>query len=136
MTHVDRLRHAYNEWHESRGQSVSTWLDLLDEDVQLKSLADGASEMTFTAPRRGKAAVAEYFTGLLRDWEMISFSVHEFVAEGCRVVAVGRCAWRHRVTGKAVDSPIIGIWRFRAGKAIEFTEFYDTAKAFAAARSD
>ena len=133
---VDRLRRAYEEWHDTRGGSVPTWLELLADDVLIKSLAEGAPEMAFSAPRRGKAAVEHYFADLLREWEMISYAVDEYVADGDRVVAVGRCAWRHRGTGKAVESPTVGVWRFRAGKVVEFVEFYDTAKAFAAARPD
>src|SRR5688572_12688010 len=113
VTNVEKLRHAYREWHDTCGRSVATWLDLLDDDVELKSLAGGASEMMFTAPRRGKAAVEAYFAEMLRDWEMLSFAVDDFVAEGDQVVAVGRCAWRHRGTGKAVDTPTIGVWRFK-----------------------
>jgi hypothetical protein len=39
-------------------------------------------------------------------------------------VMLGRCSYRFKRTGKAkVDS-----WRFAGGKAVEFYEYYDTAK--------
>ncbi len=84
--------------------------------------------------RRGRAAAEKYFAELARDWEMLFYEPHEFIVDGDRVVMVGRCGWRHRGTGKAVESPIINLWRFRGDKAIEFFEFYDTAKALEAAR--
>jgi ketosteroid isomerase-like protein len=32
-----------------------------------------------------------------------------------------------------VDTPKIDFWRFRDGKVVEFYEYYDTARVFAAA---
>jgi ketosteroid isomerase-like protein len=86
--------------------------------------------------RRGRAELEHYFAAIAKDWEMIHYAAEEFISEGDRVVMVGRCAWRHRTTGKEVQSPLAHVWRFRDGKAVEYFEFYDTAKAFAAARAD
>jgi ketosteroid isomerase-like protein len=33
-----------------------------------------------------------------------------------------------------VTTPKVDVWRFRDGKAVEFSEFYDTAQAYAAAQ--
>jgi ketosteroid isomerase-like protein len=135
-SNVDKLRRAYREWHDTRGASVPVWLELLADDVTLGSLAAGAAGLEFSAPRRGRADAERYFADIARDWEMLSFTADEFIAEGDRVVMVGRCAWRHRKTGKAAASPTVHLWRFRDGKATEFVEFYDTAKALEAARPD
>jgi uncharacterized protein len=62
--------------------------------------------------------------------------MNEFVADGDVVVVRGSCAWRHKRTGKEVDSPKIDFWRFRDGKAIEYYEYFDTARAFEAASDD
>jgi ketosteroid isomerase-like protein len=64
---------------------------------------------------------------------MVNFDMNDFVADGDRVVVIGRVAWRNKVTGKVADTPKVDIWRFRDGKAIDYAEFYDTARAFAAA---
>jgi len=58
----------------------------------------------------------------------------EFIAQGDRVVVVGRVAWRNRQTGKTVDTPKVDVWRIRDGKAVDFVEFYDTARSLEAAR--
>jgi ketosteroid isomerase-like protein len=136
MSNVEKLRKAYQAWNDTRGASVSEWMELLADDVVVKSLAGGAPEMEFTTTCQCRADVGEYFAGLARDWEMLHYTVEEFIAEGARVVAIGRCGWRSRHTGKAVESPTVSVWRFRDGKVTEFFEFYDTAKAFAAARPD
>src|SRR4029077_7171140 len=44
--------------------------------------------------------LAQYFAGIKRDWEMIEYVTEHFVAQGDRVVMLGRCSWRNRRTGK------------------------------------
>jgi uncharacterized protein len=70
---------------------------------------------------------------LRADWEMIHYTVDRFVAQSDAVFMRGSTAWRHRRTGKIVDTPKVDFWRFENGKAIEFFEYFDTARAFAAA---
>jgi uncharacterized protein len=134
VSNVDKLRQAYQAWHAARGKSTDMWYDLLSDDVTLRSVADGAPEMEFSVARHGKDGVREYFAGLDRDWEMLFYHADEFVADGDRVVMIGRCGWRHKGTGKEVESPIAGYWKFRDGKAVEYFDFYDTARAFAATK--
>lgn len=136
MTNVDRLKAAFRAWHDSRGADTGVWLDLVADDFVLRSAGDGRPGMEFSATRTGRGSVPDYFAGLAADWEMIHYSADEFVADGDRVVVIGRCGWRHRRTGKPVESPVVSLWRFRGGKATEVFEMYDTAGAFAAARPD
>jgi ketosteroid isomerase-like protein len=133
---VEKLRAAYRRWHDTRGQSIGDWLVLMADDVELRSAGEGASGMEFSAPRKGKATLEHYFTALHADWEMVHFTAEEFVTEGDTVVVFGRCAWKHRRTGKTAETFVINRLRFRDGLVTEFTEFYDTAKAFAAATPD
>jgi ketosteroid isomerase-like protein len=130
---VELLRAAYADWVSSKGQSVEHWMRLLSDEIQFGSLAQGAPLMTFTAPRRTREQVRGYFQGLLNDWEMLRYTVDEFVAQGDAVVMRGSCAWRHKRTGKSVDTPKLDFWRFKDGKAVEFFEYFDTARALAAA---
>jgi uncharacterized protein len=131
---VDILRRAYNEWHASKAGSVDSWVAIVAPSISLRSLADGAQEVAFTKPRNGKEAFLEYLRGLTTDWEMLSYTVSEFIAKDDRVVAVGQTSWRNKRTGKTFDTPKIDLWRMRDGKAVEFAEYYDTAKIFAAAQ--
>jgi hypothetical protein len=131
-----KLRHAYRQWHDTRGGSAQVWLDLMADDVRMRSITDGASGMEFTRANAGKAAAAGYFAGLAADWEMIHFNADEFIAQGDRVVVLSLVAFRYRKTGKVAESPKADVFRFRDGKIIEFFEFFDTAGALAATRPD
>jgi ketosteroid isomerase-like protein len=131
---VAKLKHAYRQWHESKGASVKAWLDLMVDDVRCYSIAAGPPEAEFTAPINSKKDFERYFKGLLDDWEMIHYTTNEFIAEGEGVAVRGSTAWRNRKTGKLVDTPKADFWTFRDGKAVEFHEFYDTAALIAAAK--
>ena len=131
---VSKLKHAYRQWHDSKGGSVKVWLDLVADDVKVRSLADGAPAVKFTSAGNGKEQFKRYFDGLLAEWEMINYKTGEFIAEGDRVAMLGSTAWRHRATGREIDTPKADFWKFRDGKVVEFRELYDTAALIAAAR--
>lgn len=130
---VARLKEAYAQWSGQKGADCNCWMEIIADDISLGSLANGSPEMPFSAPRSSKAQILDYLEGLRRDWEMVSFDMNDFIAQGDRVVAIGRVAWRNKATGKLADTPKIDVWRFRDGKAVDFVEFYDTARSFAAA---
>jgi len=77
-------------------------------------------------------ALRDYFAGLTRDWEMIEYVADEFVAQGDRVVMLGRCSWRFKKTGKVVSTPKVDVWMMANSKAVAFFEYYDTAQVHAA----
>ncbi|MBZ6077555.1 nuclear transport factor 2 family protein [Microvirga puerhi] len=130
---VAQLRKAYAQWSEGKGADCACWMDVLADDASLGSLANGAPEMAFTAPRKSRDEIQGYLEGLTRDWEMLTYDMNDYIADDDRVVVIGRVKWRHRTTGKIADTPKVDVRRFRDGKAIDFVEFFDTAACFAAA---
>jgi ketosteroid isomerase-like protein len=129
------LKEAYRRWHETRGGSVDHWMTICDDNIRFGSLARGAVSLSFAANYSRRDALHGYFDGLLADWDMIHYTVDEFVAQGDTVFMRGSTAWRNKHTGKQFETPKADFWRFRDGKAIEFYEYYDTARIFAAAES-
>ena len=131
------LKEAYRLWSETNGGSVDHWLSLVADEVNFGSLAQGRpNALSFTKTRHSRDGVANYLRELTHDWEMVYYAVDHFVAQGERVVAIGRCAWRFKLTGNVVETPKVDVWRFNeAGKAIEFFEYYDTAAVIEGART-
>jgi ketosteroid isomerase-like protein len=127
---VARLAAAYAEWARIKAADHRCWLDLAADDVTLRSLAGGRTEMAFTKPRDGKAELLGYLTELTDAWDMVEYEMGDFIAEGDRVVAIGRVAWRSKANGAVAETPKIDVWRFKDGKAVEFHEFYDTARVY------
>lgn len=126
---VATLEQAYQLWHDTKAGSVDHWLNLMTDDVQFHSLAAGAIEMQFTRSSSSKDEVKHYFAGLTSEWEMIYYRVDEYIAQGDRVVALGQVSFKHKKTGKTLETPKADFHKFRDGKICEFFEFYDTAGA-------
>ncbi len=133
---VEQLREAYRQWHDTKGGSVETWFELLDDDVSMGATGGGTPEMPFAKVNRGKSDARQYFEGLAKDWEMISFEPSDYIVDGDRVVVLSRCSFRFRATGKVAVSSKADFLRFKNGKIVEFFEYFDTAAAFAATRPD
>ena len=132
--HVIALREAYRRWLETKGGSADEIMALFDVKVEMRSvLSPDTSELG--GVHRTKEEAAEYFAALARDWEMVDYTVDQFIADGeygDDVVAIGRCAWRHRASGAVIDTPKVDIWHFEFGKVTRFTEMFDSL-AFARA---
>ena len=134
---VETLKAAYKHWSDSKGKSGDEWLKIMADRFTFGSLAQGAPEgAKYLTAYDSHNALKEYFAGITRDWEMVEYVPEHYVAQGDRVVMLGRCAWRYKKTGKVVSSPKVDSWRFANGKAVEFYEYYDTAQVHAAAASE
>jgi ketosteroid isomerase-like protein len=125
---VEQLRHAYATWHDTKAGNPDEFLKLCGDQISFGSmadaLADGMSEKVYSS----KESLRGYLEGLHQSWEMIHFSITEYIADGDRIVAFGSCAWRNRQTNKTVETIKIDMWKFKDGRAVEIYEFFDTAK--------
>jgi len=59
--------------------------------------------------------------------------IHDMIAEGDRVAVIGSTSWTCNATGNSVETPKVDVWKFKDGRAVEFYEYFDTARVFAAA---
>lgn len=132
-TNVAALKAAYARWNDSKGADHACWLDLVADNVSIFSLCDGRAGFEFATDCTCREDAVRYLSGLTETWEMEFYRIDEFVAEGERVVAMGRTAWTHKATGKRAESAKIDIWCFQEGQAVDFREYYDTATVIEAA---
>jgi ketosteroid isomerase-like protein len=131
---VEILKAAYKRWGDSKGGSADEWFKICADNIAFGSLAQGAlPAVQYMTAYSSRDALKDYFAGLSRDWDMIEYVAEQFVAQGDRVVMLGRCTFRHKKSGKTVSTPKADAWRFSGGKAVEFFEYYDTAQVHAAA---
>jgi ketosteroid isomerase-like protein len=126
------LKGAYKSWGDTLGASADEWMKICSENIQFGSLAQGPAGAHYLTEYGSRDALKDYFAGLERDWQMIEYVAEHFVAQGDRVVMLGRCGWRYKKTGKVVWTKKADSWRFADGKAIEYFEYYDTAQVLAA----
>lgn len=132
--HIERLKAAYKVWDESKGSNQEQWLDLLGDNICIRSVGAENAGLEFTAPCNSKQEALSYFTGLLGGWEMLHWTPDVFVDGGRQIAMFGRCAWKNKSTGKEVEVATSHLWTFEGGDAVELVEIFDTARAAAAAQ--
>ena len=124
---ADRVRHAYAQWHETKGGSPEAFLDLMAEDVRMNTVLDPPDLHPLAHERVGIEDARDYLVSLVLHLEMIEFPTEEVVAQGDTVVWIGRCAWRDRKTGAEARTAKVDILRFNAeGKCVSVMEMFDT----------
>lgn len=114
------LKEAYRLWHQTKGGSVEHWLNLFADACTFGSIAQSVGSTPYMTMYESKDALRGYFRGIQRDWRMIEFRTEHFVAQGDRVVMLGRCSWKAIRTGKTLWSPKADSFRFADGKIVEF----------------
>jgi ketosteroid isomerase-like protein len=122
------LKEAYRLWHETKGKSVNHWISICADAIEFGSIAQNLRNVPYMTTYEDVAALAKYFAGLSLDWEMIEFRTENFVAQGDRVVMLGRCSWRAKRNGVVVWTPKADSFRMKNGKIVEYYEFFDTAQ--------
>jgi len=126
-TGIDRLKAAYGAWSRTKGESADTWINLLADQVDFRSLANGRLGIPWTKTRTSPAEVREYLRGLMTTFQMDHYTVDRYICQDDTIVVICSTAWRNRATGKRFDTPKVDVWRFKDGKAVSFFEYYDTA---------
>jgi ketosteroid isomerase-like protein len=132
---VKTLKKLYARWNETKGGSGSAraFVNVLAANVFWGSLGAGTGPIAFTQTRKTREEVGQYFRELGSAFRMNYYDVKEFIAAGPFVLVLAEVSFTNKKTGKTFVSPKADLWRFAHGKATEFYEYYDTAKAVAAA---
>ena len=126
QANADRVRHAYAQWHETKGGSPEAFLDLMAEDVRMNTNLCPPELHPLAHERVGIENARDYLVSLILHLEMLDFPTEEVVAEGDTVVWIGSCTWRDRKTGEETATRKVDIWRFEDGKVVSVLEMFDT----------
>ena len=97
----------------------------VSEDVTWK--APGPDVVTYFGDRRGHAGATEFFVQLGTSVDFEHFEPVAFVAEGDKVVVLGRERGRVKNTGKTFDNEWALVFTFSGGKVSDFQLYENTA---------
>ena len=100
-------------------------LSLYSDDVEWHVPA--MENVPFAGPRRGIAAVRDFFAAVTEGLDVLQFEPHEYIAQGDKVVALGRYSWRVKATVREFSSDFAHVCTIRDGKIVRFHEYMDTA---------
>ena len=82
----------------------------------------------------GKEGVAQFFKSLGQSLEPQQFDLHEYIAQGDKVVVTGYQKGRAKPTGKPYEIEFIHVWKIDGKQFKEFRVFNDTASLVEALR--
>ena len=103
-------------------------------DPEVDWINTGPSTIAYAGTRHGLAQVREFFTTLDASIAVQTFEPREFIAQGDRVVALGRWTGRVKATGREYASDWAMAWTVVDGRVTAFQSYEDThaiATAFA-----
>jgi ketosteroid isomerase-like protein len=120
---VELVEKAYAGF--SRGD-IAAILDLLAPDV--KWTLEGPAVVPYTGTFVGPAEVAKFFAGIAATQTNTKLTVSEFIAQGEKVVGVGRYSSVVVATGRKIDSAVAHVFTIQDGKITRFLDFGDTAQ--------
>ena len=101
-------------------------LDRLDDSIVWHGVYGTGSHVPTSGERRGKTAVAEFFTQVGAHVNFSRFEPREFVATGDKVVTLGHYTAKTSA-GKNFESDFAMVFTMRGGKVVRFQEFTDSA---------
>ena len=78
----------------------------------------------YTGP---EAVMSGLMSRLVSEWEDISVTPHELIAEDNRVVVFGRYKETWKATGVVLDIPFVHSWKVQDGRLVAFQQYTDTA---------
>ena len=100
-------------------------LATFDDNIDWKT--PGGPDVPFAGARRGRAQVREFFGTLTELLDFEHFEPHTFLADGDRVVVLGKDKVKVKGTGKSISDEWCHVLTIRNGKIVAFQEFIDTA---------
>jgi hypothetical protein len=112
---------------------VATILAALDPGVDWCSIGPTGDYAAF-GPRKGVAAVQDFFQVVAANEDFSEFSPQEFYGAGDKVFVLGRYALKMKATGKPVASEWVHVFTLKDGKVTKWREHTDSAQIAAANR--
>lgn len=102
-------------------------LELYSDDISWET--PKVDNAVYSGARRGKEAVAEFFELLGQSEKFTEFEPTEFIAEGDKVVVLGKSEANVIASGKTFATDWVHVMTVKDGKVTGFREFFDTAAA-------
>ena len=116
QSNVDTLKAAYESFQRGDIPGV---LSALDSDVEWHV----PEAVPHGGDFRGHDGALEFFGGINEKWDGLGVSVGEVLAEGERVVVIGRASGTLRSSGEDIGYGFVHAWTMRDGRAVRFEEY-------------
>jgi ketosteroid isomerase-like protein len=125
MSEQENIKLAEQAYANFKAGDIESLLSLFSDDIQWQ-LPD-IDNVPFAGRRRGRSEVAGFFTTLADAQDGLEFEPAEFIAQGDKVVSLGRYRWRAKASGREYGAEWAHVFTVRGGKIVGFHEYTDTA---------
>lgn len=121
QANVQLVKRAYQLF---KAGDIASFLNLLTENV-LWVLPEMAN-VSFAGSWKGRQQVRQFFGRLHEVQEVVEFAPEEFIAQGDKVVVLGRFTMHVKATGKTSRSDWAHVWTVEGDRASSVREYVDT----------
>ncbi|HMF56201.1 MAG TPA: nuclear transport factor 2 family protein [Pyrinomonadaceae bacterium] len=127
MSEQDNVQVVQQAYQNFKAGNIEALLGQMSDDVDWQ-LAE-MENVSFSGRRKGRDGVAQFFSLLAEDQDVLQFEPHEFIAQGDKVAALGQYRWRVKSNGREYGGDWAHVFTIQDGKIKGFHEYMDTAAA-------
>ncbi|MGA9768018.1 MAG: nuclear transport factor 2 family protein [Blastocatellia bacterium] len=118
--------HLVQKFYQSmKAGDIQSLLNSLARDVQWK--LPEMENVPFAGKWQGREGVEQFFGKVSEVQDVVEFEPEEYIAQGNKIVVLGRFTMRIKATGRNVSSIWAHVWEVENGQITRFYEYVDTA---------
>jgi ketosteroid isomerase-like protein len=121
-TNTQLVQQAYQS---IKAGDIPSFLTLLAHDVQWQM--PRIANVPFAGTWQGREQVGEFFRKMPEVQDIVEFEPEHFIAQGDKVVVLGRFCMHVKATGRDSRSEWVHIWTAKDGAITHMREYVDTA---------
>jgi uncharacterized protein len=127
MSEIQNTQTVQQGYEKFGAGDLQGLLSLFADDIQWTVPA--IENAPYSGSRRGKTAVSDFFRQLAENEDITEFVPKEFIAQGDKVVVLGRSTATVKATRRTFSTDWVHIFTVKDGKVTAFLEFFDNAAA-------
>ena len=125
MSEPNNIQIIQNAYDKFTTGDIEGLLGLVAEDIRWNT--PEIENAPFGGKQNGQEAVGEFFAQLGGAEDTTLFEITEFIAQGDRVVTLGKYGATVKETGRSYEVEMVHVFTVTDGKISSFDEFFDNA---------
>jgi uncharacterized protein len=125
MNEQENTRLVQKAYQSIQSGDISSLVTVMAPDILWEM--PKIDNVPFSGTWRGHEQVKKFFSLVFEVQEVVEFEPKEFIAQGDKVVVLGRFLMRVKATGRDSRSDWAHVWTVNAGKVVHMQEYVDSA---------
>jgi ketosteroid isomerase-like protein len=124
MNEQENTRLVQRVYQSIEAGDIQALLNSFAEDVQWQ--LPEMENVPFAGTWRRREGVRQFFSKIFELQDVVEFEPQEYIAQGDKVVVLGRFLMRIKTTGRDFGSDWAHVWTVQGDKVTRFYEYVDT----------